>query len=100
MLQPEYMEMRVSTSAPALLTVAVPNYPGWEARIDGQPAPIVDVYAGLIGVPIPAGENQLVALQFRPRSVMVGAAISALTLAGLLVGLVGALWRRKEAGHA
>ncbi len=99
MLQPEYMEMRVSTSAPALLTVAVPNYPGWEVRVNGQRTPIVDVYAGLIGVPISPGENQLVVLQFRPRSVLVGGIISALTLLGLLCGAAVALWRHKGAAH-
>ena len=100
MLQPEYMEMRVSTSTPALLTLAVPNYPGWEARVNGKPTPIVDVYAGLIGVPIAPGENQLVALQFRPRSVLVGAAISALTALGLVLSACVACRRAAAARRA
>lgn len=85
----ERAEMTVSTEANGLLTIAVANYPGWQAEIDGQPAEIVDTYAGLIGIPVQAGENQQVTLTFAPDSLRLGLLISA--IGGLLVGLLVAM---------
>ncbi|GIV80768.1 MAG: hypothetical protein KatS3mg051_0122 [Anaerolineae bacterium] len=95
MVQPEYMEMEVSTSTPALLTVALANYPGWEATVNGQHVDIVDTYAGLIGIPIPAGTGQKVTLRFFPRSVLIGGVISALALV-TVVGYGGVEWWRSR----
>ena len=93
MVMPEYLEMEVTTSAPALLTVALANYPGWRAEINGEQAEIVDTYAGLIGVPVPAGAGQKVTLRFLPGSVVAGGAISVATLSGLVVYLIAAALR-------
>nr|MBP8974943.1 YfhO family protein [Anaerolineae bacterium] len=96
MVMPEYLEMEVTTSAPALLTLALANYPGWRAEINGEPADIVDTYAGLIGVPVPAGAAQKVTLRFLPRSLIAGGAISAAALAGLIVSLLAAALRDRR----
>ncbi|MFN8375487.1 MAG: hypothetical protein U0694_21755 [Anaerolineae bacterium] len=56
MVTPERLEMTVSTSQPALLTLALANYPGWRATVNGVDVPLIDTYAGLIGVPISAGQ--------------------------------------------
>ncbi len=99
MVMPEYMEMSVTTSANALLTVAVANYPGWQAEVNGHKVDILDTYAGLIGIPIPAGTNQKVTLHFMPRSVMLGGVISALALiavVGYVLGEVVLARRRKQ----
>ena len=95
MVMPEYLEMEVSTSTPALLTVALANYPGWEATVNGQRVDIVDTYAGLIGIPVPAGAGQKVTLRFMPRSVLVGGIISALALV-TVVGYGGVEWWRSR----
>jgi hypothetical protein len=81
---PEQFEMSVSTGADALLTFAIPRYPGWRAYVDGVEVGTVDVYAGLIGVPIRAGENQQVQLRFLPDSLLLGGLISGLTLLGVI----------------
>lgn len=81
---PEHLSMTVSTSENTLLTLAVPNYPGWQATVDGQPVAIVDTYAGLIGIPIRAGDNQAVQVDFVPRLVIAGGIISAVTLLAIL----------------
>lgn len=94
MLEPEYMEMEVSTSAPALLTLPVANYPGWRATVNGQRVEIVDTYAGLIGIPITPGQGQKVTLQFLPTSVIVGGAVSALAWIAVLGALLLTLRRR------
>lgn len=102
MVMPEYLEMEVTTSTPALLTLALANYPGWRAEINGEPADIVDTYAGLIGVPVPAGAAQKVTLRFLPQSLIAGGVISAVTFAGLLVYVLAAalLGRRRALSGA
>lgn len=98
MVMPEYLEMEVTTSTPALLTLALANYPGWRAEINGEPADIVDTYAGLIGVPVLAGAAQKVTLRFLPQSLIAGGVISAVTFAGLIVYvLAAALLDRRRA---
>ncbi|MBN1311114.1 MAG: YfhO family protein [Anaerolineae bacterium] len=82
---PEHIEMTISTSEDALLTLSIPNYPGWQAAIDGHPVEIVDTYAGLIGVPIQAGNGQIVQVDFVPRLVIIGGIVSGGTLLGMIV---------------
>jgi uncharacterized membrane protein YfhO len=76
MVTPERIEMTVSSSDHALLTLAVPYYPGWRASVNGRPFGIVDVYAGLIGVPLNAGDGQRVVLEFAPTPQIVAGAIA------------------------
>ncbi len=100
MVSAEYMEMEVSTSEPALLTVAVANYPGWRATVNGKKVDIVDTSAGLIGIPVPAGTGQKVTLQFVPMSVIVGGVVSVIALVGMVGYVVGVaiMQRRRIAG--
>jgi hypothetical protein len=96
-LQPEHLVTRVSTGADALLTVSMVNYPGWQAEVNGQPVEIVDVYAGLIGIPLRAGEDQEVILLFRPTSLRNGALISGITMIGILgVGIYLLQYNRRR----
>jgi uncharacterized membrane protein YfhO len=90
---PEHITMTVSTSQNALLTIAIPNYPGWRASIDGEPVDIVDNYAGLIGIPVLAGSDLRVELTFIPDSLVAGAALSGLALLGA-IGLTAFEFRR------
>ncbi len=94
---PERLEMTVSTRENALLTVAMPNYPGWRAVVNGKRVPVVDTYAGLIGIPIAAGEDQAVRLEFAPQTVMVGGAVSVATLLGVGIAAVAFAARRRGA---
>lgn len=96
--RPERLRMRVSTSENTLLTVPIPNVPGWEATVNGRKVEIINTYAGLIGIPLRAGENQRVRLEYHPASLQRGGIISGVTLAGsLLVSMVMlVLGRRSE----
>jgi hypothetical protein len=93
---PEEMAITVTTSEPALLTLAVPMYPGWTAMVDGQPIPILDAYAGLMAVPLPTGEAMDVRVTFDPPLFRVSLALSFVTaLLALIAGVAGAVvWRR------
>jgi uncharacterized membrane protein YfhO len=74
-----HFTLDVTTSAPALLILSEIAYPGWQATIDGQSAPILRAYYTLRAIPIPAGEHT-VEMIFRPLSFTIGAVISGLSL--------------------
>jgi uncharacterized membrane protein YfhO len=71
--------LRVRASAPALLLLSDTYYPGWEAEVDGAPAPLLRADHTLRAVPVPAGSHA-VRFRFRPGSMMIG---FLLTLMGL-----------------
>jgi hypothetical protein len=98
MVMPEYMEMSVSTGENALLTLPIADYPGWRATVDGKRVDIIDTYAGLIGIPIRAGENQKVTLRFVPTSLIVGGAISALAWVIVIVYVIVVVAVRRRRG--
>jgi hypothetical protein len=93
---PERVDIAVSADAPALLSVALVDYPGWQASIDGAPADILRAYTAFSAVVVPAGQHT-VTFTFAPASVALGAAISLMAWLGTLA-LTGAgfalHWRR------
>jgi uncharacterized membrane protein YfhO len=60
------------------------HYPGWRAYVDGHLVDTLRVDYNLRGVSLPAGEHE-VEFIYRPKSVLIGAAISLLTLIGLVI---------------
>jgi hypothetical protein len=85
------------TSKPALLKISIPYFPGWTASIAGRPYEILRVDHALMGVVVPAGQNELV-LQYHSNRFAVAAAVSTVTLAVLLVALF--FVRRLTAGES
>ncbi len=85
---PQVERLVVRAAGPSALTLLIFNFPGWEAQIDGDPAPISsDPETGWIMLDIPQGEHE-VNLHFgstRARDVGVGIAV----LAAFLVMVIG-----------
>ena len=50
-------------------------YPGWEATVDGVRVPILRANRAMRGVPTDAGRHDI-EMRYRPRTFIVGAAIS------------------------
>ncbi|HYP02578.1 MAG TPA: YfhO family protein, partial [Pyrinomonadaceae bacterium] len=65
-----------------VLVVGEIFYPGWEATVDGQPAPIRLTNFLLRGISLPPGEHR-VEMRYRATAARNGAIISALTLVAL-----------------
>lgn len=84
--EPNRLTVEVDAAADGLLVLSEIDYPGWRAAVDGRPAPVLRADYVLRAVPVPAGRST-VELAFRPVSFTVGAAVSGLALAGLLLGL-------------
>ncbi|MCC7451163.1 MAG: YfhO family protein [Anaerolineae bacterium] len=83
---PEVVTIRTASATPAILSLSLVYYPGWQATIDGQPAPLLRADTALTAIPVPAGDHT-VQLVYRPPSYTVGAIISILTL--LIIGVFG-----------
>jgi hypothetical protein len=82
----------VSTPRAQVLVVSQSYYPGWQARVDGRPAPVLPANVALCAVGVPAGRHT-VELAYRPRPFAQGAAISAASM--LLLALIAARRRRR-----
>ncbi len=85
---PEHWEIATSSDAPGLLVVSESAYPGWQAAVDGEPVEALTAYTVVRASCLPAGDH-LVTWEFKPGSVRVGAALSAL---GLVIVAIS-FWR-------
>jgi len=82
--EPNQVMVKTKSAEPAILVLSANHYPGWRAYVDGQFVTNLRVDYNLRGVVLPAGEHT-VEFVYRPKSVLIGAVISLLTLIGLLV---------------
>ena len=90
---PNRVTIRAALDQPGYLVVADTWYPGWQARVDGQPAPLWRANYAFRAVYLEAGEHT-VEMVYRPRLVLIGGAISLAAVGGLVAGL--ALTARKR----
>jgi len=84
---------RLSTPCTVALVLSEPSYPGWVARLDGEPAGVYRANSAFSAVMVPAGEHE-VEWRYEPRSVGWGALISLLTLTALVSGTAYVARRR------
>jgi hypothetical protein len=70
-------------------------YTGWDAAVDGQKTPIYEANGCVRAVPLKAGQHEVV-FQYRPRPLLLGGAVSAISVVVfVVVGVV--IWRKKDA---
>jgi hypothetical protein len=81
--------LRVTADRPGLLVLLDNWYPAWDARVNGEAAPVLRANHAFRAVPVAAGE-QLVSLEYSPAALRTGALISVLVLALLLAVVVAA----------
>ena len=86
--EPNRVTVRTKASQPSILILSENHFPGWRAYVDGRFVTTLRVDYNLRGVSLSAGEHT-VEFVYRPKSVLLGAAVSLLTLVGLIVW-----WRR------
>jgi hypothetical protein len=86
--------LRAELDGDGLLVLTEQQFPGWEAQVDGRPAPIFEADGMFRGVPLGRGTHA-VELRYRPRSIAWGAWISLAAFAALLVLAAGAALRRR-----
>jgi uncharacterized membrane protein YfhO len=93
--EPDRLALDVAPAGAGLLVLSEIWHPYWSARVDGQPAEVLQVDVALRGIAVPAG-NHSVELEFRDPNVAYGAWGSAAGLA-IWIGLLAATWRRRGA---
>ncbi len=75
------VEIVAETAVPAVLVLADTYYPGWQATVDGHPAPVFAANGVVRAVPLPNPGRHVVELRFRPPLVLAGAIVSLVSLA-------------------
>ncbi len=81
---PERVVIRVSSGRPGFLVLKDAYYPGWRAEVNGEGVDVVPTNVLFRGVPVPAGESEVV-FSYMPTAWQTGLRLS---LAGGLVWLV------------
>jgi len=92
---PERLDLTVTTQQPCILVLSEVVYPGWQATVDGVPAPILPADLIFRSVALTPGRHE-VSFVFRPIALPVGAAISLITtlLAIAAIVILGRRGRR------
>lgn len=86
---PDRVVVRTIASRPAFLVLADNYFAGWHASIGGEEIPIRRTNHTFRGVPVPAGESEVI-FEYRPADLYLGFYIY---LAGFgLLGLYGVIW--------
>ena len=90
--KPGSWEIESSGRRAAVVVVAEAVFPGWRARVDGRPAPVLTADGAFLGVPVPPGEHHVTLTYRKPTVALVGGWITIATLLGVLLFV---LLRRK-----
>ena len=93
--EPESVEIETTLPAPGYLVLTDRHAPEWEARVNGAPAPILRANGAFRAVALPTGTHR-VHFTYRPRLVVVCAAVSGIALLATLA-IAAAPGRRRSA---
>jgi hypothetical protein len=85
--EPEHIVLAVEASQRGFLLLSDHHFPGWQAQVNGGAVPIQSANFLFRLVEVPAGQSR-VELRYRPRSLAVGAIVSAVTVATLTLALL------------
>lgn len=93
---PERIELNARSGAPGLLVLSEVYAEGWNAYVDGERVEVLRTNHALRGVPLPAGEHEVV-LRYEPRSLTIGLWSTGLATVAILGVWSWALvdWRRR-----
>ena len=91
-----HVEIQTRSSGTRMLVLTDLYYPGWQAFVDGSPAPIYRADYAFRGVPV-AGGTHVVEFRYRPLSFLAGAMLSGLTLLGLAGWWGWTAWAKRTA---
>ncbi|MHB2026931.1 MAG: YfhO family protein [Elusimicrobiota bacterium] len=75
--EPNRVKIEAQASKPGYVFLSDNDFPGWIARVNGQPAKIIRAFLTFRAVAVPAGKN-LVVFSYWPRPLIFGAVVSAL----------------------
>jgi len=92
--RPNRVTLEAKVECRSVVVLAETGFPGWQARVDGRPAPFYEVDGALRGVVVEGGRHRI-EMRYRPASATFGAVMSLLGILG--AGVLG--WRDWLRGH-
>ena len=92
--EPEHWEVRTHFSQPQVVVLSQGLYPGWGARIDGQPTPLNGAEMLFMAVTVPPGEHT-VEFTFDNAGIWLGRQLSQIALGAWLVLMLWGAARRR-----
>ncbi len=90
------ISLDASAGSAGLLVLSETYYPGWRATLNGKPAEIQKADGALRAILLPRGESRIT-LEYAPITFYAGGALSVLTFAVVLTGLL-LRWRERRRG--
>jgi hypothetical protein len=81
------LRLRVDMPADGYLVLSETWYPGWQAWVDGQPAPVLRANYAFRAVQLTSGHHE-VRLTFAPSAWLIGLVVSLATIIGIAAGVV------------
>lgn len=78
-VDPDRVSIRVATEAPGLLVVADTWMPGWSARVDGRPVPILRGNRAQRVIALPHPGRHTIVMTYRPPGLSLGLALTLFT---------------------
>jgi len=87
------VSLEADVSEPSYVVLVDTFDPGWQATVDGQPRPVLRANVAFRAVEVPAGRH-VVSFVYRPKPLLLGAAVSALS--AILVGAWVVAERRRR----
>ncbi len=95
--EPERIVIEAQIAAPAVLTLALPRYPGWRVTLNGTKADLLRAYGGLSAVALPDAGVYTIRLIYTPWTYRAGRWISVITLVLVLVVTAGGfVWQQRQ----
>jgi len=88
------ISVQVQAVAPAYLVLSEVWYPGWQAAVNGAPAPVLQVNGGLRAVAVPGGASS-VQLWFAPNGWRIGLLLFAVGLILMVTLVVAGKWGKR-----
>ena len=93
--EPNRLVYETSSAKDGVVVFSEIYYPGWQAKIDGQPADIARADYILRVMNVPAGKHTI-EMWFDPQSLHVTESIAYASLALLLIGVMVLIWFSKK----
>jgi hypothetical protein len=92
---PTRIRLQANLSSPGLLVLSQANYPGWEAVVNGESAPLLEANSLFPSVALPSGSSEVM-LRYRPVVFYIGLAISGSTLVAVCALLIVKIEKRRR----
>jgi hypothetical protein len=93
------VDVAARSEGEALIVFSRPWFPGYRAAFDGKPVPVELADLMLPAVRLPAGSEGRLVLEYRPRSLVVGASVAATTASFVVAVLLLTLGQRFRRGR-